>query len=375
MCYLYFDLISGISGDMIVASLLDLAGGLAYLRSELKKINVGEYKIETFKRQSGHIRASCFEVKELSKRKRIFQLEEIKNKIKKSRLKPEIKKNILNIYKNLYEAEKKVHGQGKAHFEQIGEVDSLIDITASCLLIAKLKPERILYSGVAFGQKVSPATAQLLKSKGIYLTEHTYENITPTGVAIITTLGMQAKDRYDKDFIVGDIGYGAGSIQVNNSPNVLRTVLFKKGESSFEKDKAVVIQCNIDDMSPQVLGYLMDRLYEAGALEAYYETYYTKKSRIGFLISVLSKQESLDTITDIIFKETTTLGLRYFNVDRLKLTRKERILSSSQGKVKIKEVLNNRYKKIIPEYDDCVKVAKSRNMALKDVFFKLGRGE
>lgn len=375
MKHLYFDLASGISGDMIVASLLDLAGDFAYLNKELKKINLKEYSVKISKRQAGHIKANFFEVLDLAKRKRIFQFNEIKNKINNSRLKSEIKKNILSVYNALYEAEKKVHGSGHAHFEQLGEVDSIIDISSACILIDKLKVDGILYSAVPFGNKVAPATALLLKSKNIYFSKHQYENVTPTGVAIITALGSQLNGKIKNNFIAGDTGYGAGSIQIGNSTNALRAVVLEERKTGFDKDEIIVIQSNVDDMNPQVLGFLMDKLYEKGALEVYLQSYYTKKSRIGILISVLSKQQSLDTIAGIIFKETTTLGIRYFSAERLKLKRRERILKTRLGKVRVKETTDNKYKKVIFEYDDCVKIAKSKNMALKDVLTNLSGGK
>jgi uncharacterized protein (DUF111 family) len=234
MSYLYFDLIGGVSGDMIAASLLDLTAGLSYLRNELKKINLKGYRIETFKRQAGHIRVLRFTVEDLSKAKRVFQFREIKNIINRSRLNEEIKRNILSVYRALYEAEKKVHGSGRAHFHQLGEVDSVVDIASCCVLIDKLKIGGILYSSVPFGEKIAPATAQLLKSKDIYFSKHPYENVTPTGAAIITTLGRQLDSKDKSVFNIKDTGCGAGSIEYEGFSNVLRSILLEKGKSDFE---------------------------------------------------------------------------------------------------------------------------------------------
>ncbi|MDD5292609.1 MAG: LarC family nickel insertion protein, partial [Candidatus Omnitrophica bacterium] len=286
----------------------------------------------------------------------------------------EVKGSIIKVYADLYEAEKKVHGSGHAHFEQIGEIDSLIDISSACILIDKLNVDRIIYSSVPFGERVAMATTQLLKNKNIRLSKHPYENITPTGVAVITALGIQVNSAMNNEFIIKDAGYGAGSVQMDGFSNMLRVVL-AEAKSDFRKDEIIVVQCNVDDMNPQVLGYLMERLYEAGALEVYFENCYTKKSRIGILISVLSKQDTLDKIARIIFKETTTLGIRYFKADRLKLERKEYIFKNSLGKARIKESAGYGCKKIIPEYDDCVKIAKSKNIALKDVLTKFSGGK
>lgn len=372
MKYLYFDLISGISGDMIVASLLDLANNFDYLKKELRKINLREYGLKYFSSKSGHIKAYRFVVRDLAKGKRVFALGAIQNKIRSSGLELGIKKKILDIYETLYQAEKKVHGLSHVHFQQLGEIDSIIDIASACILIDKLKIEGILYSSVPFGRKVSSATANMLKLRDVYLTVHEYENITPTGIAVVTTLGSQTRGNMQFDFNVKEVGYGAGSIQSVGSPNVLRAVLFEKKEATaFESDEIVVTQCNIDDMSPQVLGFLMDKLYSAGALEVYFENFYTKKSRLGVLISVLSKYETFDTISDIIFRETTTLGLRFFKANRIKLKRRERLLPTTFGKVRLKEVNNKRYKKAIPEYDDCLRIAKLKDIPLREVLEKI----
>lgn len=368
---LYFDLIDGISGDMVVASLLDLDGNIGYLKAQLKKINIGGYKIKYSCKKKAHINAARFVVANLVK-KRTFQLTEITKKIKSSSLNAQIKKNILDIYQALYLAEKKVHRSHRVHFHQIGEIDSLIDIASSCILIDKLKVGQILYSSIPLGDKVAPATACMLKSKNVYLSGHRFENITPTGIAIITTLGRQLQKNIQDSFTFDNFGCGIGSIKDSDSLNVLRAVLLKNNLGAlsicFAQDKIAVIQCNIDDMSPQILSFLMNRLYKAGALEVFFQNYYTKKSRPGILISVLSKPETFDTIADIIFKETTTLGIRYFIIDRLKLNRRERILDTSIGKIRLKEILDERYRKIIPEYDDCAKIAGLKNIPLRDVF-------
>jgi uncharacterized protein (DUF111 family) len=234
MRYLYFDLIGGISGDMIAASLLDLTGDVTYLKNELKKINLKGYRVKSFKRQSGHIQPLRFTVEDLVKGKRIFQFNEIKNIVNKSRLKNRVKKSILKVYSALYEAEKEVHGFGHAHFQQIGEVDSIIDIASACILIDSLNVDGILYSSVPFGNKVAPATTLLLKSKDIYFSKHPYENITPTGAAVISALGSQINSKGNSGFAIKDAGYGAGSIEYEGFSNILRSILLEKGKSDFE---------------------------------------------------------------------------------------------------------------------------------------------
>jgi len=233
MRYLYFDLIGGISGDMTVSSLLDISNNFKYLKEELKKINLNSYKIEHRNENSGHIKASRFIVIDSSRKERVYQFEEIKKKINSSKLSSSVKRNILSVYQMLYNAEKSVHRSKEVHFHQIGEVDSIIDIASSCILIDHLKVDRILYSTIPFGERVAPATTHMIKSKRIYLSSHQFENITPTGVAIITTLGKQ------RDLIVKDglsftnIGYGVGSVKAKDFSNLLRAGLLisRKGKA------------------------------------------------------------------------------------------------------------------------------------------------
>ena len=372
---LYFDIIDGISGDMIVASLLDLCGDSTYLKQQLKKIKVKGYQIKFIKSRSGEYKVSRFIVETDKLKEKPHQFEQIKKIINTSGLNAQVKKNASKTYETLYEAEKKVHGKGHVHFHQVGEIDSIIDIISCCILLDHLKIEDIYYSAVPFGKKVAFATTQMLKGKDVVLSEHIFENITPTGIAIIVSLGTQSRNNSDA-YKVERVGYGTGSTQIKNSTNILRAILFSQANNrninlSFDRDQAVVIQTLIDDMSPQIVANLMDLVYGEGALEVYTESVMTKKSRLGILFSVLSKQETFDRIVGIIFKETSTLGLRYFKVDRLKLKRKQGRFITPLGKIRFKEVVDSEFRKIIPEYDDCLKASKVNNKTLKDIMATL----
>jgi uncharacterized protein (DUF111 family) len=223
-------MIGGISGDMIVAGLLEATGDLEYLRKELKKIDLDEYRLSLTKCQSGHISSHRFGVQDLAAEKRVFQFDSITDKVRNSFLSEGIKNKIIGIYETLYEAEKKVHGAGHVHFEQIGEVDSIIDIASACILIDKLNTPNILYSRIPFGEKVAPATALMLKSLNVYFSKHSFENITPTGIAIVTTLGKQIDGKTENNFSVEEVGYGIGSVDAHDLQNVLRVVVLKKCE-------------------------------------------------------------------------------------------------------------------------------------------------
>lgn len=222
----YFDLIGGASGDMVVASLLDVqSDDIHYLRQELKKINVSAYRIQFLRQKEGHIKMGRFIVHDLSSGKKSYQLKDLVRLIKESRLAAVVKKSILRVYRALYSAEKKVHRSGAAHFHQIGEIDSIVDIASSCILLDRYGIDRIIYSSVPFGMKVAPATAQLLAEKQIHFSKHPFENITPTGAAILVTLGRQLAVKPQKEFTVERIGYGKGSFHSAGYANGLRVMI------------------------------------------------------------------------------------------------------------------------------------------------------
>lgn len=371
MRIIYFDIVDGISGDMIVASLLDLGDGFRFLRRQLRKLAIRNYNLSIVRKTVGHSTARQFLVKE-NKKSRSLQPQQAIRIIKKSKFSAQVKHNMLAIYETLCSAEKKVHSSDAVDFHQLGEIDTLIDIASSCLLIEELKVEKIFYSGIPFGNHVAPATALMLKQRAIRFCRYPFENITPTGIAIVTTLGTQVSSDVASDFALEAIGYGTGSYKAIDSSNILRVLLLQqrqiKAGKRFEQDQIIVMECSVDDMSPQIIGFTMERLYEAGALEVYIQSYYTKKSRMGFLISVLSKSETFDRIADILFQETSTLGIRYVPSDRLVLPRRIRHVKTPCGSLRVKEARVGNTTKMIPEYDDCALIARKRNVPLREIF-------
>ena len=224
--YLYFDLIGGISGDMIAASLLDLRiVSLAYLKNELKKIPLQNYAITFCKQKEGHIPMGRFIVTSTQSANRVYQFDEIMRMIQHSRLSKTIQSNIMRIYRALLGAEKAVHRVRNTHFHQIGEVDSIVDIASACILIDALKVTGVFYSCVPFGRKVSPASAHLLLDKQVSFSGHPFENITPTGIAVITTAGKQYVDLKKKGWTICHIGYGRGSFSSKGHDNGLRALV------------------------------------------------------------------------------------------------------------------------------------------------------
>ncbi len=371
---LYFDLIGGISGDMTVAALLDLGVSLDYLKHELKSINLGGYSLKKSFTQRGHVRAVKFDC--LVKDDKNYSYREIVRLVNKSRLSKGVKENILKVYEALKDAEVKVHGHrhGDIRFKQLGEVDSIVDIAATCICLDKIAAFKIFFSAVPLSQKVSPATLELAEHKKVYFTQNLFENVTPTGMAILSGLGTQMDSLPLDIFSVGRCGYGAGSFDSPENPNVLRVVELAKGAPGPEYDEVFIVEANIDDMNPQFFEYIFDKCFEAGALDVCVENVIMKKSRPGFLLKVLSKCENLDKITNLVLTETTSLGVRFYPVRRLKVSREIGKIKyrGKEARVKLARLPAGGLR-VIPEFEDCRRIARDDKIFISKVYNEIKR--
>jgi uncharacterized protein (TIGR00299 family) protein len=358
MNYIYFDLIGGISGDMAVAAMLDLGVSLEVLKKELFKINLKGYVLSKNYVQRGHARALKWNVR--VEKERNYSFNEIVRLVRSSRLSQAVQQNILKIYGVLKNAETKVHGHKHQdiRFHQLGEIDSLVDIVSLSILLDKLDVAQIFYGDVPLGSKVAPATMELLKNSKVYFTSANHENLTPTGLAFLGACGRQIQPEFKETFRVGRVGCGAGAFEVPDGSNIVRAVELKSSLSNLKTDVIYCLEANIDDMNPQVFEYVFDRLFQAGALDVFVQNITMKKTRPGFLLNVLSSEENLGKISEIIFKETTTLGVRFSKVERLKLERNSKILNFKGMRVRVKCVrkISGGWR-MSPEYDDCRKIA------------------
>ncbi|SEF40734.1 hypothetical protein SAMN05660865_00170 [Caloramator fervidus] len=374
---LYFDCFSGISGDMAVGALLDVGVPKDYFLENLKKLNIDdEYEIEIKKSIKNGIEGTDFYVY-IKEQKHERHYVDIVKLIDESSLNDNIKRISKKIFKILAEAEAKVHGQNieEVHFHEVGAVDSIIDIVGVAICIDYLKPDKIISSYVNTGSGFvkcqhgilpvpAPATLNILKDVYIYSDERKFELTTPTGAAILKGLCSEFVEGFNMK--VKAVGYGCGKIN-SEKPNVLRVVL---GEEN--KDDVVLLETTIDDMNPQIYGYVMDKLFEVGALDVYFTPVYMKKNRPGIVMSVITKVEDEENIVETIFKETTTIGIRRFDIKRYELQRQIEKVNTNFGTVKFKiskykgEVVN-----ISPEFEDLKKIAKENNLPLKEVYSKI----
>jgi len=378
----YFNCSSGISGNMILGSFVAAGLDLGEFRKILATLPISGYEIIVQDVVKKGISAKHLDVK-LTQKQPFRHLCHIEKIINDGQLPTEVKDLALRIFKKLAEVEAKVHGTSmeKVHFHEIGAVDAVVDIVGAAWGIYKMGIKKVYSSPLNVGQGTvkcdhglmpipAPATAELLKGAVTYSNEIKGELVTPTGAAIISCLtahfGSQPLMK------VQQIAYGAGTWDLA-IPNVLRLTLGDEAQKdiSSENEKAMVIETNIDDMNPEFYEFLMERLFAAGAVDVYFTPIHMKKNRLGTLISVTSNLKDHSPIIDVILKESTTLGMRMYPVDRVKLTKEYQEVETPWGKVRIKlGKFDNKIYNIKPEYQDCKALALKHGIPLKEVWQK-----
>lgn len=384
MKMLYIDTPMGISGDMFMAGMIDLGVDFKAVLKELKKLPIDKIDISITKEARHSISATCFRVKNTeSRHHRTFK--DIKGLIKKSALSADVKKISTATFKTIAEAEGKIHGisADKVHFHEVGAMDSIIDIVGSAIAVTALKPDIIIASPIPLGSGwattmhgtlpvPAPATLEILRGVPIASSNAPFELTTPTGAAIIKTLATGFGPL--PAMTIERVGYGAGKKDFKEKANVLRAVIGApntEGEHAYARsgqNTIKIIETNIDDMTPQTAGYLMERLFVAGALDAYITPVQMKKSRPGILITALCKEASAEKLVDIIFSESTSIGIRTHAVERLCLERKIISVPTPYGKIRVKvSYLDSKAVNIQPEYDDCRINAIKKNVPLRAV--------
>ncbi len=380
----YFDCFSGISGDMTVGSLLDAGLKIGTLEKELKKLGLTGYQLEVDKVVKKGISATQFKVriKEEGVERRFKDILTI---IEKSKLDEEIKKETKKIFFNIAQAESKIHRKDldKIHFHEIGGLDSIIDITSAVIGIKNLGIEEIYSSALPVGKGFvkcahgvipvpAPATLELLKNIPTYSGGIESEMITPTGAGIIGTLAKSFRER--PLMKIERTGYGAGEKEFT-IPNLLRISIGEKilkdehSKDGYVSDEAVLIETNIDDMNPEFYDYIMERLFSQGALDAFLTPIQMKKNRPAHMLSIVVYEQNLKEILEVLFSESTTLGVRIREIKRLRLAQQNFIAETKYGKIRVKVgIFKGDIKNVAPEYEDCKKIAKQYKVPLKEVY-------
>ena len=363
----YFDCFSGVSGDMILGALLDLGLSLKTLQSELGKLPLEKFKLVSRKVMRGRVVATKFEV--LTDEASVSRtLPEIIDLIERSGLDTPLKTRGKEIFRRLGRAEAKIHGESpeKVHFHEVGALDSIVDIMGAVIGFDLMKMGRVYASPVAISE-AAPATLEILKGVPVYGRALKTEITTPTGAAILRTYAQ--KFGPVPPLKIEASGYGAGTRKLK-TPNVLRVVL---GEQEDREDAGFeelsLLETNVDNTNPQIFEHLMERLFQAGALDVWMNPVYMKKNRPAVTVSVLSPLGLETQLVEILLTETDTLGVRVSKRRRQKALQKLVKVDTKFGKVAVKiGEFNQRVVSVAPEYAACLKLAKKHKVPLKIVF-------
>lgn len=381
----YFDCSSGISGDMCLGALIDAGVPAAKLENELRKIPIKGYKLKVKRvKRSGFAATKADVIQKAAHESHITEhrkWKDVEQTIRTSSLSDEIKQKGLSIFRRLFTAEAKVHGEtfDAAHLHELGAVDSIVDILGTVIGLKLLGIDKVYSSGINIGggsvrtkhgilPVPAPATTELLKGIPVYSDNPDYELTTPTGAVILKEISSSFG--IIPDMVIEKIGIGAGNKDFKDKPNVLRILIGQSKEQSAEsrEQKIAVIETTIDDMNPQIYEYAMEKLFKAGALDVYLTQLIMKKGRPGIKLTVLCNSKEKEKMVKIIFEETTTIGLRFYEADRQTLEREIKEINTALGKVKVKiSKLGNGIIKTTPEYEDCKKLAKKLNTPLIEV--------
>ncbi len=370
----YGDLIGGVSGDMFVAALLDLGLSLEVLSSELRKIPTLQFELEVAKKTVHSIVATQFQVR-CANNEAPRSWEQIRQIIDSSELASEVKETSIKIFSRLAEVEGKSHGvpTEEVHFHEVGATDSIVDIIAAAIGCHELKIGSWHFSKIPLGRGLTrsghgplpipgPATLELLKGIPVEWTKLEGETVTPTGAAIISNLGTSFGEQ--PSMTVEKIGYGTGQKEWPDRPNLFRIILGTDG-AGWQQEEMLVIETNIDDMNPQFFDHVMDRLFADGARDVFFSPIQMKKNRPAVLVRVIAEPRDRDKLANILFEETTTIGLRYYSVGRLILKRTSQALKTRFGNVTVKIVEEpNGKKRVSPEYEELKRLAAANNVPL-----------
>jgi pyridinium-3,5-bisthiocarboxylic acid mononucleotide nickel chelatase len=400
---LYLDLFSGISGDMFAGALIDLGVDAHKLERELKKLKLDGYHLHVTRKQKSGIAGVKLDVHLTDahdhhpphSENRTFT--QIKKLIAHSKLSPWVKKKSIAVFQRIAEAEGKIHGlpPKHVHFHEVGAVDSIVDIVGVCLALEMLGKPRVLASPVIEGvgwvdcahgrfPVPAPATLAILGARGIGITQcdEPHELVTPTGAALLAEFAEGFEPM--QNLVAGKIGFGLGTRENKTRPNVLRAVLGKtsptRGPKSkagttgparpdWETDTIAVLETNLDDLNPEILGHFVETALAAGALDVFYTPLHMKKNRPGALLTVLCPEPDADKFSEMILCETSAFGVRRTQAERRKLRREFADVKTPFGRVTIKlGRFNGKVVQAAPEFESCRKLAARAKVPLKQVY-------
>jgi hypothetical protein len=377
----YADCPSGLSGDMFLAACLDLGVPLETIESGLDALDLRGYSLKTWTEPKQGLMARRLEVLVEEKQHPHRAYRDIKALILAAALPAGVGAKAMSVFERLAEAEGRIHGlaMDEVHFHEVGAVDSIVDVVGVCLALNHLGVTRLVASPLPLGSGFvetahgrlplpAPATLALLTGTPTYGTGLPFELVTPTGAALIKTLA----DGFGPQpaITLTGVGYGAGSRNLPDRPNLMRLVL-GQAEEAAGLEKLTVGEANLDDMNPEFLPHLLERLLSAGALDAWLTPIQMKKGRPAFTCSFLARPGRVAELASVLFSESSTLGLRTYPVDRLALRREEQVVSTEWGEVKVKAVHRQGRVELVPEFEACRRIAEESRLPLREVYARL----
>lgn len=372
----FLDAFSGLSGDMIAGAMLDAGADFDELRTALASLPLDGYRLAVRRKLVSGISALKFDV-EVSAPQPERHLGDIREIVARaSAFSARVQQRTMAIFGVLAEAEAKIHHTTpeQVHFHEVGAVDSIIDIAAAAWCFERLDLGEMIVSPLPAGSGFvrsqhgvipvpAPATAELLAGFPLRMGDGASEMVTPTGAAILRALAAPASPALG--FRVERVGYGAGTREFADRPNVLRLMVGERA-SAYDADELVEIAANIDDLNPQIYDHVVERLFESGARDVTLTPTIMKKGRPAVTISVLAEPSARERIAAVLFAETSTIGLRYHPVARLKLAREIKHVDTQWGRVRVKvSRAGDDAVTMSPEYDDCKRIAREHHVALR----------
>jgi uncharacterized protein (TIGR00299 family) protein len=375
----YLDCFSGISGDMLLGALLDVGLPFDDLKQALRTVPLQGYKLQILKEERNHLFGTRFLVHVEEDKHSARTFADVRTIISTSGLSEWVKERSIRVFESLAVAEGKIHGcpPQDVHFHEVGGVDSIIDIVGAVIGVETLGITSLYGSALPLGTGFvesrhgplpvpAPATIALLRGIPVYDAGVKGELITPTGAALLK--GLARAFGLMPPMTVDQIGYGVGSRNLANRPNLLRILLGTEAQE-LHTDTVIILESNLDDTSPEWLGFLMGRLLEAGALDVTFCPVQMKKNRPGVLLQVVGKPHQKDLLMEMIFRESTTLGVRFMYSQRKTLERSLKEVDSPWGKMMIKKVvLPEGSLRLLPEYEACRTIAEKKGIPIRDIY-------
>lgn len=374
----YFDCFSGISGDMTLGAFIGLGVPAEWLKEKISSIPLKDFDISVSNVSKNGIGAKRVEVKAAdSSVTRDYS--QIVSLISNSPLSAYVREKGIAVFEEIAGAEAEIHGcpKDKVHFHELGGVDSIVDIVGTALCIEYLGITEISASRIPMGSGFvkcrhgiiplpAPATIAILKGVPVYGVDVNHELVTPTGAAIVKALSISFGNI--PDMIIEKTGYGAGKHDSGNIPNLLRIIFGRSPDGKHQDEVIFQIETCIDDMNPEIFGFLMERLFEDGALDVWWVPVSMKKNRPGTKVQAICYPDKKDALISRILSETTTTGVRYCELKRKTLPRRPDEIETTYGTIRVKSITNtDGTTRVVPEYEVCKKIALEKKLPLRIV--------